>query len=81
MGEGVGRGLAPPLQHTLREPAPLVRLIPALLTAPPPRPAPPRPRAGQPAVPVTKRVLREFAALHHELTEVAGVKVNLFQHR
>jgi hypothetical protein len=25
-------------------------------------------------------VLREFAALHHELTEVAGVKVSLFQH-
>ncbi|PRW20869.1 hypothetical protein C2E21_8675 [Chlorella sorokiniana] len=34
----------------------------------------------QPPPSVTKRVLREFAALHHELTEVAGVKVNLFQH-
>lgn len=29
---------------------------------------------------VTAAVLREFAALHHELSEVAGVKVNLFQH-
>ena len=37
--------------------------------------------AAQPPLSVTKRVLREFAALHHELTEVAGVKVNLFQHR
>ena len=36
--------------------------------------------AGAP-LPVTQRVLREFAGLHHELTEVAGVKVNLFQHR
>lgn len=37
--------------------------------------------AGQPPPSVTRRVLREFAALHHELTEVAGVNVNLFQHR
>ena len=37
--------------------------------------------AGPPPLSVTKRVLREFAALHHELTEVAGVRVNLFQHR
>lgn len=29
---------------------------------------------------MTRQVLREFAALHHELTEVAGVRVNLFQH-
>lgn len=29
---------------------------------------------------LTKQVLREFAALHHQLTEVAGVKVNLFEH-
>lgn len=29
---------------------------------------------------VTRQVLKEFAGLHHELTEVAGVKVNLFQH-
>ncbi|KAL4451603.1 hypothetical protein ABPG75_007265 [Micractinium tetrahymenae] len=35
---------------------------------------------GQPPLSVTRRVLREFAGLHHELTEVAGVKVNLFQH-
>ncbi|KAL4433427.1 hypothetical protein ABPG77_010280 [Micractinium sp. CCAP 211/92] len=35
---------------------------------------------GQPPLSVTRQVLREFAALHHELTEVAGVKVNLFQH-
>ncbi|KAL4856191.1 hypothetical protein ACK3TF_003331 [Chlorella vulgaris] len=38
------------------------------------------PSSAQPPLSVTKRVLREFAALHHELTEVAGVKVNLFQH-
>ena len=44
-------------------------------------PAAPAAAAGQPPLSVTKRVLREFAALHHELTEVAGVKVNLFQHR
>ena len=25
-------------------------------------------------------MLREFAGLHHELTEAAGVKVSLFQH-
>ncbi|EFN55864.1 hypothetical protein CHLNCDRAFT_145449 [Chlorella variabilis] len=42
---------------------------------------PPGVAAGQPPpLSVTKRVLREFAGLHHELTEVAGVKVNLFQH-
>lgn len=29
---------------------------------------------------VTERALREFAGLHHELTEVAGVSVNLWQH-
>lgn len=29
---------------------------------------------------VTDRVLAEFAGLYHELTECAGVKVNLFQH-
>jgi hypothetical protein len=35
---------------------------------------------SQQVEPVTRRVLREFAALHHELSEVAGVRVNLFQH-
>ena len=29
---------------------------------------------------VTDRVLSEFAGLYHELTESAGLKVNLFQH-
>ena len=29
---------------------------------------------------VTRQVLKEFAGLYHVLTEVAGVKVNLFQH-
>lgn len=29
---------------------------------------------------LTCQVLKEFAGLHHQLTEVAGVKVNLFQH-
>lgn len=29
---------------------------------------------------MTDRVLSEFAGLYHELTESAGVKVNLFQH-
>ena len=29
---------------------------------------------------VTRQVLKEFSDLYHELTEVAGVKVNLFQH-
>lgn len=29
---------------------------------------------------ITERALREFAGLHHELTEVAGVTVNLWQH-
>lgn len=49
----------------------------AALTLLPPHLTP----AGQPPLSVTRQVLREFAALHHELTEVAGVKVNLFQHR
>ncbi|GLC77786.1 hypothetical protein PLESTB_000956200 [Pleodorina starrii] len=29
---------------------------------------------------LTRQVLREFAGLHHALTQVAGVKVNLFEH-
>lgn len=29
---------------------------------------------------ITQRVLREFAGLHHQLTEVAGVRVTLFEH-
>ncbi|GIL62309.1 hypothetical protein Vafri_16587 [Volvox africanus] len=29
---------------------------------------------------LTRQVLREFAGLHHVLTQVAGVKVNLFEH-
>lgn len=29
---------------------------------------------------MTKRVLREFAGLHYQLTEVAGVRVTLFEH-
>ena len=41
---------------------------------------PPPPTRADPGESVTRRVLREFAALHHELTEGAGVKVNLFQH-
>lgn len=29
---------------------------------------------------LTRKVLKEFAELHHQLTEVAGVQVHLFQH-
>ncbi|GFR43262.1 hypothetical protein Agub_g4323 [Astrephomene gubernaculifera] len=29
---------------------------------------------------LTRQVLREFAGLHHQLTQVAGVKVNLYEH-
>jgi len=36
--------------------------------------------AAPPASQVTAQVLKEFAGLHRELSEVAGVKVNLFQH-
>ncbi len=36
--------------------------------------------AAAPGGAVTRAVLAEFAGLHHELTEVAGVRVNLFQH-
>lgn len=35
--------------------------------------------AAETGNPVTAAVLREFSALHHELSEVAGVRVNLFQ--
>ncbi|KAK3237066.1 hypothetical protein CYMTET_52833, partial [Cymbomonas tetramitiformis] len=36
--------------------------------------------AEAPSSGVTETVLKEFSALYHELTEVAGVKVNLWQH-
>lgn len=39
-----------------------------------------QPGAGGRMDSVTRRVLREFAGLHHQLTEVAGVKVSLFEH-
>ncbi|CAL8463431.1 g2965 [Coccomyxa elongata] len=36
--------------------------------------------SGKPGTSITHKALREFAGLHHELTEVAGVRVSLFQH-
>ncbi|KAK9815839.1 hypothetical protein WJX72_010576 [[Myrmecia] bisecta] len=36
--------------------------------------------SGQPGGSTRQRVLREFAGLYHELTQVAGVRVNLFEH-
>ena len=35
---------------------------------------------GAQGLSITQKVLREFAGLHHELTEVAGVGVSLWQH-
>ena len=67
----------PATGYTRGRPAPRTLTQPPL---PPPAGAP-HPAGQPPPLSVTKRVLREFAGLHHELTEVAGVKVNLFQHR